>query len=265
MYTVSMVYDEVCQLLLERGGLRFTYSSAAFLRDIHYAIVETCQRTAIVKEFFPIDFVAGTADYTLPDNAMDFHEAFAGNRHMQKVSSLYEDKDFGLDDTVLPQEWHRDTSDANVIHVIPPPSIGGSAPVDVQPSGGMYGTIGGPATAQDAFTVEDPLYGTLNSITGSYIESDGPFFGTISDITTGDESMIVIASVRPAATSYALSDVIPILPDTVCSYLKWFILEKIWSMDGEAKDIQRAAYATARKEEILGILAAIMEEDLPVE
>lgn len=71
-----------------------------------------------------------------------------------------------------------------------------------------------------------------------------------------------IASVQSTAKSLSMEDNIPYLPDSFCSYLPYFVLVKVFETEGESRDLQRAAYCRARRDEALNIAKAIMSEEL---
>lgn len=71
----------------------------------------------------------------------------------------------------------------------------------------------------------------------------------------------VIASQVPTQTSLSMSDNIPLMPDSMATYLKFAVLEVIFSMDGEGKDMARADYCRARVDECIGLFKAVMEEE----
>lgn len=76
--------------------------------------------------------------------------------------------------------------------------------------------------------------------------------------------LTLICTRQSSDSSLALSDSVDYIPDSVAEYLKWFVLEKVWRGEGENRDLNRAAYAKARCDELFAIADAIVKEDLLV-
>jgi hypothetical protein len=87
---------------------------------------------------------------------------------------------------------------------------------------------------------------------------------TIELIPTPESAGSVLAycTVQPATSGLLAGDTIPLVPDSMAAYLKYFVLRKIFSSDGEAKDRSRAEYCRARIDEIVNLGQAIMSEDV---
>lgn len=72
----------------------------------------------------------------------------------------------------------------------------------------------------------------------------------------------VFGSVQPSSSQPSITGNISLVPDSFAVYLKYRVLAKIFSVDGEARDLQRAAYCKARMQEAVNIGKAIMGEDI---
>lgn len=79
---------------------------------------------------------------------------------------------------------------------------------------------------------------------------------------TVDGQITVIATVQPNITAYTMEGTIQLIPDSFCRYLKYFVLEKVFSQEGEYRDTLRASYCKARADEAINMAKAISNEEL---
>lgn len=77
--------------------------------------------------------------------------------------------------------------------------------------------------------------------------------------TTG--TLLAYCTLQPTSNGYSAGDTIPLVPDSMAAYLKFFALEKIFTTDSEARDRSRAQYCRARIDEVVNLGRAIMMED----
>lgn len=264
-YTVQDVYTEVCDMLLEPGGLSLVYTQAAFLRDLETVIVEMCQDTKLAVALLCIDVPVGVPDVELPESCIDVYDVVYRHRTILPNTSF----DIAQDDPLIdsgygqPQEWYRSNLDSGTMRLVPAPrAIGVKTTPD--PYEGLYGTIGAMTGTELTLSVDYPLYGVIGGVVDgdTFIEVDGQMLGTIAEFTTSRTNGILVSAVRPISDGLTLDDIIAHIPDTFAIYLKWYVLRNIWSTDGESKDIARAKYAMARIEEIRNLIDAVNREDL---
>lgn len=83
----------------------------------------------------------------------------------------------------------------------------------------------------------------------------------IGPIPTANGTITIIGTEQPTASSLSAGDNVPLVPDTIAVYLKYACLQKIWEIEGEGRDIQRAKYCRARLDELANVLTAVMDED----
>lgn len=200
--TVSSVYTEACQKILEDTGMSLVYSQTNALQDLLLGTRRFLQETGIIKDVYSFSGVAGTSTYDVPDNYMEVQHVFWNGKYLQKTSGFYEDESDPTwqSDSGAPEYWREDQLSPNQIQLLPKP------------------------------------------------ESNG--------------TITIIATVQADKTSYAIGDNISLVPDSFCVYLKYFILSSIFSQEGEARDMLRAAYSEARCKESINIGKAIATEDL---
>lgn len=65
----------------------------------------------------------------------------------------------------------------------------------------------------------------------------------------GNRNLTLLVSTLASKETWGSGDTLDTIPDTFTPYLVYGILEKIFSMDGESKDEQRALYCRSRYEE----------------
>ena len=263
MTTVQAIYDEVCNALLEDGGLRHVYTEAAFLKCLATCLSEFLQATGIVKKIIVVPFKAGVRQYQTPQVGMEVQGAYADNSHLYDNSSFYIDQadpDWRTHED-RPVTWRADQLDANTIEVSPAPSDNGR---EVEWTSPMHGVIQVTDTPYDLDVgYAAPALGTIGSVGGEvYMEFTGPMFGTIATLVASDSNLAMVATAQPSNTALTLSTVLELIPDSLAPYLVWSILETIWTADGESRDERRAKYARARRIEGINLCKAISGQDL---
>ena len=73
-----------------------------------------------------------------------------------------------------------------------------------------------------------------------------------------DRNLALVGTYGTTKTSFSLADTIPNVPDSFTAYLGYGVMAKIFSTDGEAKDMQRAAYCSARFQEGVSLARAML-------
>jgi hypothetical protein len=266
-YKAQDVYDEVCDLLLEPGGLSLVYTEAAFLRDLNTATVEMCQDTGLAVNLLAIETPVAIADISLPSSVADVTDVMYRQRALIPNSAF----DIGQQDAQIdstydsPEEWYRSNLEVGDLRMVPAPRLTGVS-TDVGPLSGFYGTLAAVSGTELSVTPTEPFYGVIGSIDDgdTYVEVDGQALGTIGRLATSRLNAMVVANVRPISDVLTPKSILEHIPDTFASYLKWYVLRNIWSTDGESKDIARARYAMARIDELRKIIDAVNREDLGV-
>lgn len=78
---------------------------------------------------------------------------------------------------------------------------------------------------------------------------------------SSDGVLLAYCTVQPTTNGYAAGDTVLLVPDSMAVYLKYFVLEKIFTTEGETRDRSRAQYCKARIDEVVNLGRAIMRED----
>lgn len=128
----------------------------------------------------------------------------------------------------------------------------------LQPSSGFYLDFSDRNWGSDSGFPE--VWRTDNISDGSLQVTPTPdVTGAVLPTETGN---LKVFATRVPTTALTMADNVPLLPDTVSAYLKFGVLEKIFSADGEAFDSQRAKYCGSRVSELTLLLKAIMSEEV---
>lgn len=81
-----------------------------------------------------------------------------------------------------------------------------------------------------------------------------PAYGTFG---VGARNVTIVVSSLASKETWGAGDTLDTIPDTFTPYLVYGVLEKIFSMDGESKDEQRALYCRSRYEEGITLAKAV--------
>lgn len=268
--TALTVYVAVCDALLEPNppGLHLGFLTLAqFLDYLKDTVSDMVQRTGVVKKLAINPAQFGVARYELPQFAMEVQEVFFNDTALFHSTGFSQDRDNSdwQRDIDLPVSWRNDRVGMKQFAVSPAPlRTGPVVPIAPQTGDhslytGFFGTIGGGSTY---LRCDEPFFGILAGAGNgaTYVETDGPLIGTVSDLQTSEGNLMSIVTAAPFNQGMTLGTVIEILPESMSMYLKYGVLAKVFSMDGELKDPQRAQYCAARVTEGVNLCKAIMGE-----
>ncbi len=221
---VREIYNRVAWDLLEDYQLRLgVLTDQEFLDYLEEAILEFCQQTGMVKKIFTQTISAGQSQYIIPDDLLQVQNCFVGGVYINQTN-LDELHNAGnpawATESGMPQQWFEDGLPASRAQLYPIPDYTGDPILAPQPPFGDYGSF-------------HPEQGNFTCVGGS-----GP---------------------NPIALT--LDDFIPsVIPNSFTPYLVYRIEWRVFSQDGETKDIQRAIYCNSRWQEGLALGASIMME-----
>lgn len=265
---VQDIYTEVCDVLLESGGLTLgMVTEDDFLRFYGETYQDFLQKSGIVKKIANVHVETSVSIYEKPECVMDSEELLYDRRYLHGLSALDLDmlKSGWKTENGTPRRWHEDRLPVRRFQVQPtPPRDGYSVAV----TAAFYGTLSavGALPADFDIAVSAPFYGVISSFSGPiYLETMAWGLGTISGLVSDTLNATMIGTAKPIGVTWDLDSFVEWIPDSFAVYLKWGILQSIFSMDGETKDEQRAAYCGARWNEGIALSEVVSQAGLQQE
>lgn len=301
-YTVADTYSLVCDVLLEpydptlgpSGLILGIVTLDSFLALFADVCEDFVNRAGLQWTIYTQQLILGTAQYPIPQALNQATLAFVGGVYVEH-STLADLDDWQYDwqgMTGTPEYWHQDGLPPKTIEVAPNPDYQGANystdAVQGMFNGATIGQFTGFAlVAGTSVTWETgPLFDTnWNNYSGLNFYLDGTAFqiDTVTDqqnltltVAPGDAlyawrvgisndgNLTLVAATGLESITYALTDIVPAIPDSACFYLAYGILARLFSTDGECKDMQRSYYCQARYTEGIAALAGISGEMLQV-
>lgn len=222
--TVQDLYQRLSWDFLEDAGLVLgTLTSAQFLHYLEEAVLDFCEQTSLVKKIFTQQIMLAEPQYTIPDD-IRVQACFVGGVYLDhsSIEELYNSEYEWATKVGTPQCWFQDGLPVNKIQLFPIPDY-----------------------------------------TGTEIEGDTPPIGTYGTFAPTQRNFTAVGSANPTTLTLALIDNIPSeIPDSFTPYLLYRVMQRVFSLDGEAKDLQRSYYCEARWKEGISIAQAIMMEGM---
>ena len=266
--TVQSVYNQVCLIMMEDYG--FDQGTGIFTdSEFQTALLDIIQdfqdRTGYVKKIINIHVNAGVGIYDEPNTSATVQSVNLNNEFIYRDSGAYLDN-FDPGWTLTSGrgfKWKEDENPPQTIRIAPTPSVDGYEVQAGTPQLG-YGVISSTTNPQDfniTAAVAAQGYGTISSAdTGAvYLETLDPGYGTISTMISSTGNIQLLSAVI-ALDLPKLNDYLYLVPESFALYLSYGVLWKLFSADSEAKDMNRAMYASARYREGLNAAASIMTE-----
>lgn len=268
--SVRGVYNDVCNALLEPGGLTgLIVSDDMFIRLLNDSLRNILQSSNCFLQFNNIPTAMGVRIY---DNSyylnqviaalVDEYNVYQGSGHYWDNS----DYRWQQQGTGIPQEYRTDQLQENQIEIRPAPQWSGYTTTFAE--SGMYGTLSQTSSANTYDIDYDPassgMYGTISQtdLGSTYVEYAKPMYGIIANI---EESTLNITQISTYTFDFeveSLDDYIPDLPASFKSYVKFAVLASIYSMDGESKNDTLSKYYKTRLDELFRILRSVSGEVL---
>ena len=220
--TIQQIYNDVCYALLEDAGLSAgIVTQQEFLDYFREILLDWFQQVNLAQNVCVQTLLSGISEYSVPDDIINPQNAFWGARALNKTSLQELDQyEFAWKKKQgAIDRWRDDSLAPKQVSVFPTPN--------------MNGTPYPPGTATE------PIY------------KYGQFY-------PADRNLALVGTFGTLKTSFALGDTIPNVADSFTFYLGYGVLAKIFSTDGEAKDMQRAAYCAARFQEGISLARAMV-------
>jgi hypothetical protein len=221
---VSDIYAVVCDALMEPGGFVLgVCTEAQFLNALAVVMLDFSQRGTINMNIFTEMITAGNSKYIVPEDLMEPQLCFVGGRLIEKVTEA--------DLTQGHFEWKREWGPPRQWH-------------------------------EDNLPVKQIELFPKPDFNGAEVDGDAPPIGTYDGFFPSQHNLTIVGPQAPSKTAWTLADTLDDVADSFGYYISYGILEQIFSADGENRDLQRAAYAKARKDEGIAISNALAQEEL---
>ncbi len=275
-------------------------TEADFFTLLNIVLEDFINRTGLAWTIFSQQIAIGVTTYIQPNDLNEVKVAFVGGQMIEHSSLADLDDwryDWRILQGT-PAWWHQDGLPPKTIELAPSPDYSG-ATYTTPGTWGIYGLFNGAAIGQYTGTasysgtaltwVSGPAFDanwanySLHNINLVAAPPNGVLnqISTVTDAThlvlsnnagtsggarlfyvsiTNDGNLTMIGPAGLSAFLTTLGQIIPVIPDSFCFYLSMGILSRIFSTDGEAKDLQRSYYCDARYSEGCAAAAAISGE-----
>lgn len=268
MSTVNDLYLMCCNTLLEPGGLQTgIWTLQSFLNAYRDVTVDFLQRTGMYKKIACVVQEFGISQYTFADYVMDLQHLFSDEKALFRGD--VDDLDSAIQNWIgqvrTPQQWRDDQLPMKTGEVYPAPAINGNEFTTPNPNG-YLGTLskviaGDVDIVAQTSPVVIPFLGTISKNVGTmYLESAGPFLGTIANMIETKTNIAAVATATLFNQAVTLNSAIELIHDNFVPFLKYGILSKLKSCDSEGKDDLGAKFCAELYENGIELGKAIMEE-----
>jgi hypothetical protein len=223
--TVQSIVNQIGVDLLEPnppGFLTGTITQAEILDILGPVLMDFLTQTGLIWDVFTQFLEAGISQYILPDSMSDTYYCFVDAKIIEQVD-LFSDYLLGqwTRKPAYPLAWHQDGLPIKTIEVVPAPNWNGVAPNPSPPQ---------------------------------------PPFGTFGSFQPGDRDLTFVGPILASKEVWSIGDTLDTIPDTFTVYLAYGILSRIFSSDGELKDMSRANYCSTRYQEGVKLAKIILLE-----
>lgn len=261
------IYNSVCSILLERGGLQLgLVTNNQFLSYYTEIMLDFLQQSGLAKTIAVLIQQDGIEEYDLPDLVGEPEHVISQGQSLGRSdeSDMANASHEWRGRVGYPRTWRQDKGSMKKLSLSPIPALAGNA---ANVTGGILGTLSVVVPGADVdITCDGALFGTIGGDDGPVsVISPVAFFGTIASIQCSKSNIAVIASASLFDTTPDLGSLVEWLQPSFALYIKYGILWKIFSMDGECKDETRGRYCRSRYEEGIALAQTIMTEEMQQE
>ena len=265
MKTVNTLYLEVCDAMLESGGLQTgLWSQQEFLDAFVDILTDFLQRSSLYKKIDAQIQGAGISQYVWDDWCMELQAMFSNEKFLfhGTADDLDSSNQNWMSKVRVPRDWHDDQLPPRTSELFPSPSSNGNQ-VQTTAVNGFYGTLSAVTAGDIDIQTSAPLYGTIAGNTGRvYVESSGPFYGVMRSVVETKSNVSAITTVSPFNFYPGLATYIEQVHDVWFPAIKCGVLAKLWSKDGDGRNDQNSKFCAERYEEFIRIAKAISLEGL---
>lgn len=265
------IYTDVCDVLLEGNpGLSLgLLTDQQFYSIAAEVLLDMCGKMGMVKKLFNHTQSFGVQVYPESPLLNDLQGCLSSQ------TFIFESSDFYLSESNFQwqapnqignvESYRQDSIPTKQVQLSPAPQVNGSQ-VTIPAGGGGYGTIGAVAAYTDFTFTCDPStpagYGVIAGANGNpYLEGLNPGWGTVGAMVPSTNNLTMQGTALPfQIANIGPQTFVELLPDSLTPYLKYGILARVYNSDNELKDLQKAAYCSARFSECTNLIAAIMSQ-----
>ena len=275
-----------------------------FLTLFGVVLEDFVNRTGLQWSIFTQQVNFNQSTYQFPEAINEPKVAFVGGQYVDHATLYdLDDWEYGWQGKMgVPDYWYSDGLPPKTIGVAANPNYSGASyTIPVGPSApppyGVNGLFNGATPGQysgilvvsgttgtwgsgalfdlnwnnyyplPTMTLNGTVYhlASVNSTTGvTFVETPASqsYFWQVN--VGNDGNLSIVGTTGLASITYTLGQLIPCVPDSFCFYLAYGVLARIFSTDGEAKDLQRSYYCNARYLEGISAAAAVSGEMLAI-
>jgi len=265
--SVQQIYTEVCDSLLEPGGLTGkTLTDGRFFELLNEAVVELIGYGSYAK-LCCMQTELGVRVYNEPLRVSNVNQLAVAETALPMNSGFYWDKSsagWQNESPGEPSEWRQDQLDQQRVEIRPSPAWTG---YEVEfPGIGFYG-VASQWTAGTYDIEVDPAYasGLIGTISecdygAVYVEFTSPMFGVISAAVPSQLNITEFAAITPDYAINSLDQFIPDINPSFAPYLKMLVLNGVHAGDSESKSLALAKYYQTRTDEGESLIGAICSQ-----
>lgn len=263
------IYADCVDLLLEGNpGLTLNLlTDEQFYSIAAEVLIDFCSKTGVAKKLFAEQAHFGVQEY--PESFM------LGDLQGMMVAQtfIYESSDFYLSNADRnwedpynirqPESYRQDSIQTKHVQISPAPQVEGND-ITIVAGGSGYGVIGAVDSYTDFTFTCDPStpqgYGVIAGANGNpYLEGLNPGWGVVGAMVPSTGNLTMQGTALPFnIDNIGPQTFVELIPDSLTPYLKYGILQRVFSGDNELRDEQKSAYCSARYSEGQKLIAAIM-------
>lgn len=267
--SVRDIYDQVCDGILEPGGLTGDVLSDSDFITLLNQTISDFMGLGLYGRWSIIQTMMGVRKYTDLNPVIIQKQVMVDESAITMNSGFYWDKSDAAwqnQPTGNPQEWRQDQLSPNQFEIRPAPSWTGQ---EIEfPGIGYYGTLSQTSNVNGLninYDPENPLmYGTISECDYGelYVDFSAPMLGVISTINYAPTNLACYNLQSQYPQIESLDDFIPFISEIFIPYVKIDILRRISSNNSETKSTQIFKYYSARTDEGISLIKTIAEERL---
>ena len=127
--SVQEIYDEVCDAILEPGGLQLgLLSESQFLEFVRVVSIDFLQKTGIIKDTFTVSALFAITEYDYPSDCLKMEHVFWDSGYLQPTDAFSMDHSSTNweNDIDNVETWREDRLAARTFAVHPAPPVNGT-------------------------------------------------------------------------------------------------------------------------------------------